>query len=453
MILLGGLAIGLVARVAFGLLDDGLWWPDEYYQSLEPAHRLVFGYGWQAWEFVEGARHYTLPGFVAAVIKGADLVGLPYLPVVELTFCLVGTATAYAIFLLAKARGASERAAAIGAAVFSLMGLAVFIAPRPMGEGLSALPITLAFAILFSPAPSRGRLVLAGLLLSFAVGLRIQNGLFALLALPLKGRGSKRDVIILAATLAVGAAAYGLIDHLTWGAPFHSAKVYLRFNVIEGRASMFGTAPFFHYVQAFVTAEGVTFIPLVLLAAWSAKQSPWLPLIILAFFVGHSFIPHKELRFLFPIVPLLCAQAALGLDRLPSRLQLGMLGLAVLSLLLLPTLTFQRLGIHDPPHGVSAFDLGGPENRLLVLAGKRPDVCGLRISSQVHWRTGGYAYFHNPAPLYRAERPAEGAGHFNYVIARRGTVEGEELAVDHDVALVHLTTPCTPDPAYDWHLE
>ena len=32
------------------------------YQSLEPAHRLVFGYGMLAWEFIEGARNWALPG-------------------------------------------------------------------------------------------------------------------------------------------------------------------------------------------------------------------------------------------------------------------------------------------------------------------------------------------------------------------------------------------------------
>lgn len=454
VILLGGLIVGLVARVLFGLLDDGLWWPDEYYQSLEPAHRLVFGYGWQAWEFVEGARHWTLPGVVAAVMKAADLLGLPYLRVIELTFCAIGAATAYAVFVLACAQGASERAAAIAATVFSLMGLAVFIGPRPMGEGLSALPITVAFALLFG-APTRTRLVVAGALLAFAVGLRIQNGLFAVLALPLPLRrpGGRGHALVLLGTLGVGAALYGLVDLLTWGEWFHSARVYLRFNVVEGRASMFGTAPFFHYLTSFVTAEGVTIVPLALLSAIGAARARWLPLTIVVFAVGHSFIPHKELRFLFPIVPLLCAHAAVGLDLVKPWVQRATLGLAVLSLALLPTLTFGRLGIHDPPRATSAMDLGGPQNRLLQFAGKRSDVCGLRIEDFPHWRTGGFAYFHNPAPLYRAERPGEGAGHYNYVIARRGTVAGEELAVDHDVALLKLSGPCTPDPAYDWHLE
>ena len=30
--------------------------PDEYWQSLEPAHRLAFGYGHLTWEWVAGLR-------------------------------------------------------------------------------------------------------------------------------------------------------------------------------------------------------------------------------------------------------------------------------------------------------------------------------------------------------------------------------------------------------------
>jgi len=446
-LLIGGLALGLMARCVFAFVDDGLWWPDEYYQSLEPAHRAVFGYGWQAWEFLEGARHWTLPGFVAALMKLSDLGGLPYLRVIELTFCLTGAATGLAVHFLARAIGASERSAAVSATVFSLMGLAVYMGPRPMGEGLSALPVALALTLVLG-APSRAKVILAGVLLSLAVGLRLQNGLFCLGALAMVKE--RRGLLLL--TLSIGALLYGLIDLVTWGSWFHSARVYLQFNLVEGRASSFGTAPFLHYLTAFITAEGLTFLPLLGLSVVSFKQSRALPLMMLAFLLVHSFIPHKELRFLFPIVPLLAAQAALGLDRLAKPWAApALLGLSVLSLATLPLLTFGRLGIIDPPRATPALDFGGPENRLLVLAGRRRDLCGLQIRSIENWRTGGFAYFHARAPLYRRE---QGLGHFNYVLARRGSVEGEEIAVDHDVALIKIDVDnCTPDPTYDWHLE
>ena len=76
VLLLLGVAGGGALRVWLALTDDGIYWPDEIYQSLEPAHRLVFGYGLQAWEFIDGARNWVLPGLVAALLKGATWVGL-----------------------------------------------------------------------------------------------------------------------------------------------------------------------------------------------------------------------------------------------------------------------------------------------------------------------------------------------------------------------------------------
>ena len=82
-----------------------------------------------------------------------------------------------------------------------------------------------------------------------------------------------------------------------------------------------------------------------------------------------------------------------------------------------------------------------------------PDLCGLKIASLENWRTGGYAYLHQRVPMYRNDPPNAGEGHFNYVIAKRGSSAGTEVAVEGEVALIRLPTGCTPDLSYDWHLE
>jgi len=43
--------------------------PDEYWQSLEVAHRLSFGYGYLTWEWVEGIRSLIHPFFIAVIYK------------------------------------------------------------------------------------------------------------------------------------------------------------------------------------------------------------------------------------------------------------------------------------------------------------------------------------------------------------------------------------------------
>jgi phosphatidylinositol glycan class B len=44
-------ALALVIRVAIALATRTFFQPDEYFQALEPAHFLVFGYGELTWEW------------------------------------------------------------------------------------------------------------------------------------------------------------------------------------------------------------------------------------------------------------------------------------------------------------------------------------------------------------------------------------------------------------------
>lgn len=41
----------ITLRVGVALLMSTYFQPDEYFQSLEPAHKLVFGYGHLTWEW------------------------------------------------------------------------------------------------------------------------------------------------------------------------------------------------------------------------------------------------------------------------------------------------------------------------------------------------------------------------------------------------------------------
>ena len=86
-------------RLWLAFHDDGIYWPDEIYQSLEPAHRVVVGFGMLPWEFAEGARNWTLPGLIAGFFKIADLLQLPYpagyLVLTRVALCVAGVVAVY----------------------------------------------------------------------------------------------------------------------------------------------------------------------------------------------------------------------------------------------------------------------------------------------------------------------------------------------------------------------
>ena len=58
--------IAIALRLLRAQLPDDTTYPDDVYQILEPAHRLVFGYGYIAWEFVTGIRNWLFARIVDA---------------------------------------------------------------------------------------------------------------------------------------------------------------------------------------------------------------------------------------------------------------------------------------------------------------------------------------------------------------------------------------------------
>ncbi len=75
-----------VYRVANALVVTTYFNPDEYWQSLEVAHRAAFGYGELTWEWKEGAqiRGFLHPLLFAFFYKMAE-VGFPTLKCACLT--------------------------------------------------------------------------------------------------------------------------------------------------------------------------------------------------------------------------------------------------------------------------------------------------------------------------------------------------------------------------------
>ncbi|TSC29460.1 hypothetical protein [Corallococcus sp. Z5C101001] len=463
------LLLGAAFRLHWALHDDGIYWPDEVYQSLEPAHRLVYGYGLVAWEFVQGARNWALPALVAGVLGLGRLLGLTdpegYLGLVKGFFALVGTATAWATWRLSRAAGASTLAASGGAALFALASVPLYFAPRAMSENASVLPVVLGLALALPKDASRRALVAGASLLGLAVLLRLQNGVFcAGLLGVLLARRRWREAAVALGVLSGWALAFGLLDKLTWGRWFHSAIVYLDFNVVQGKAAQWGTEPFGYYPRILRTAMPVLSVVTGALALLALPRAWGLSALTAAFFLLHALQPHKELRFLVPVLPLFAALAGVGLDSVLRALRGGparatatvaVVAGALLSGAGAGALTFGEVGQYEHVRPKdSAWDDQGAVNRLLEAAGRRDDVCGLKVEA-VHlaW-TGGYSYFHRKVPLYPHTGPSRGTGQFSHVITRTGNEgAGTTVAQDGPLSLVKLPVAgCVPDPGYSWRL-
>src|SRR5437763_13875527 len=83
--LLGLVLLAAGLRVVPTVFVPSLNWGDEIFQTIEPAHRLVYGYGLVPWEFQLGMRSWLLPAMIAGFMQLARAIGdgpSYYLPVI-----------------------------------------------------------------------------------------------------------------------------------------------------------------------------------------------------------------------------------------------------------------------------------------------------------------------------------------------------------------------------------
>jgi phosphatidylinositol glycan class B len=470
VVLWSALLAGAALRGFLALTDAGIYWPDEIYQSLEPAHRLVWGRGLVAWEFSAGARPWTLPGLVALPFALLRLLGVSsptvYVPAVKLLFCLAGVATAWAAARLARALGAGPLPAATAGALWALAAPAIYFSPRGLSEPLSALPLTLGLLFAWPEDATRRRRVLGAALLGLAVFLRLQDALVCVaLLVALLGRRQWRPALEVLSVFVLAALALGAMDWVSWGQPFQSALVNLRFN-LEGGGNLWGTSDAAYYARVLWRSMPAVTAVLVLAGALGARRAPGLCALVLAFIAVHSLVPHKEYRFILPVLPAWAALAGLGLDsayRLVAARKPGLAGWVVAPALLAAAasavgfhrLTFGDLGAYETfkPND-SAYQDFGDVNRLLSVAGTLKDLCGLKVEA-VHlaW-TGGYTYFHKDARLYSHLGPPRTSLKYNYVLTvARAVQPGAVRASLGPYVLAQLFNgPCAGDAAFSWRL-
>jgi hypothetical protein len=443
------LAVGTALRLWAAFTNYAVFHPDEVHQSLEPAHRLVFGYGYQSWEYAQGARNWTFAGLLAGLMGLTALVHLDvpwvYLGLIRVVLCGASMATAAGAYRLARELAAGRTAAACAASVVALSVVLIYFAPRAFSDSAAVLPVAVGLATALPSASHRRHLWLGASLLGLATLIRLQSGIFcAGLIVVLACQRRWRATLEASIVLLSWAGLYGLIDWLTWGGWFHSAITYVAFNLRS--SSSFGTAPLTYYFTTIWTAIGPLALLVGLLAVVGASRAKGLAAMVFGYGLLHCLLPHKELRFILPILPLLAVLAALGLqtvlDLRPSpvfaaALPASIVVVALISATGLGQLTREQLGDgHERP-----LNDGDAVNRLLLVASWQPDLCGLLLGNGSPTFTGGYTYLHRRVPIYTRQARGSDASRtnrFNYAINDLEKSDGTVVAIVDSLALTRL---------------
>jgi len=418
--------LGLSFGLRFGMAEvfPNVYHPDEIFQVLEPAHRLAYGYGVIAWEWLVGARSWVLPAFMAVVMRATDWLGAGssgYLAGVA-AFCSLLSLTAV-WFACVWARRASGIPAARIAAVACATSFGLIFFATQLNFEVVATHLLLPGLYLGAYAEGnheKKRLFLAGILCGFAASLRIQliPAAFVAAIYFCYPRWRERWLAVLAG-LALPVLLFGVVDDLTWSYPWQSAVVYFRENAILGRAAESGTGPWYYYGLVLLLLVG----PAVLFLWHGARRSSILAVIGLVVLVSHSCIGHKEVRYLYPVIPIALTLASIGIVEFQSNSTFkfirSLTPRAVLAtgicFMLLSSVSTAILCAHwlKPKGPVLTFDW----------LSKQPGVCGVGVFHVDWFRTGGQAHLHQNVPILLlpdSTRLSADAGSFNALVAREG---------------------------------
>ncbi|MBR1179825.1 4-amino-4-deoxy-L-arabinose transferase [Bradyrhizobium sp. KB893862 SZCCT0404] len=286
--------------------------PDEVFQYLEPAWRLLGHDSIVTWEWHEGIRSWLLPTLLAGPVAlgnwlapgGAGAFIAPRVVAALASLSVVVSAW----FIGARVSHMHAIVAAFAAAIWFEL---VHFAPHTLSEPLAAAVILPAAALL-TGVPSRKRSMIGGALLALGFVWRFQYApAIAILALWACCRYRQNAASLVLGGLGVLSIA-GMVDVAHGTAPFEWLVLNIGENLLHGRAATFGVAPAIAYVYfLFFIWSGATV--LLLCATWpGCRHFPVLLVAALVNLAFHSALEHKEYRFIFLTIPLLIITAALG---------------------------------------------------------------------------------------------------------------------------------------------
>ncbi len=328
----------------------GLWWRAEGFEQGDPveyvniAYKIAFGIGIPWWDL----RPLLLPLIYVPVLLLGQLVPDPTGEAMVKLLRLVGVAFATGgvalVYLLGRRLG-GELLALLAGLLAAVNPVVNQLAVSTFAEVPSTFFVLLSIWMLMGARDRahRAAAIGAGLALGTACMIRYQAIAFvpaiAIWATveALSRRGDERrdwrrfrsglsiPLLGLSIGLTVAVVVQGALELVAYGRPFHSLFVSFDYNVLSGLAPVeFGAEPFYWFLWRIPDWLGIAPGVLVLVGLCALARGPravdWRLVAAAsgAMFLFLSLMPHKELRFMAQVSPLLSLIAAQGAILLAS---------------------------------------------------------------------------------------------------------------------------------------
>jgi hypothetical protein len=395
-------AIGVGLRLAT-LATPHVFYPDEIFQYLEAAHRLVFGPGVVPWEYREHIRSWLFPLFLAgpmwlggaaAPSTGAYLL-LPKLLLLAFSTAAIGAAHSLG-------RRVSPLHALFAALVAATWYEPVYFSTIALTEPVATTAFLAAAALLYRSQDGRtAYLVAAGGLFAVACLIRFQYAPAAAVFILAETARKPRKIAYLLAGAAPVFLLSSIVDLAMGAIPFGWLVENIRQNIVLGRSNLYGVSTWL-YPLALIGVWKLWLVPILLLCWIGARRYPALMLAAVVNLAVHSAIGHKEYRFILLTTTLISILAAIGTvdamqwlarrsatDRARQLVWIAAGGwlLASASIAAAPPV---RQWWSQQQAQLAAF----------AALRDAPEACGISIVGFDWSETAGYTYLHRPVPLY-----------------------------------------------------
>lgn len=305
--------------------SNGYFHFDEHYQIIEFAN-LKLGVNESsdlAWEYTAQMRSAAQPSICIALVKLLDMVNItdPYSITLALRLLsLLLSLAAITVFVQSSLYLVEDRNTKFYILLSYLLWFLPFINVRFSAESWSGSIFLFAVAILqLNSTKRKSQFFLVGFLLGLSFLCRFQSalltiGLFSWLIFVNKETVKVIGILIVGGLIALICGI--IIDCWFYETIVFTPWNYFNMTIMQSdSAPSFGTSPWNYYISTIVHATG-TPIGCVILACLCLlvyKRSELLLLwVLFPFLIIHSLIPHKEDRFLFPLINFISLLITLG---------------------------------------------------------------------------------------------------------------------------------------------
>lgn len=323
----------VILRILWSISIATYFQADEFYQSLEPAHSMVYGYGFVPWEYKNVIRSIAHPLIYAVPYKFLEASGLDSVTAVTLVPKLIGGIQAafgefYSIKFIQKRWPNTGRLAIL---IVLLSPWNNFFATRSFSNALEAALTAYAlykwpfhWSKILSDDESYSEYLDTTIkslsAIGFAAIIRPTTVLLWILPAFQQIKRYRTTFIFEAAFVAYVVLQYSVIlDSFYYGSICLPVLNFLKFNV-TGSASFYGVNDWHYYVTQALPLLTVAYLPFFMESlVRNMKRDTEALSMAMIMILALSLIGHKEVRFLSPVLPIINGCVADSVARFNTR--------------------------------------------------------------------------------------------------------------------------------------